>query len=44
MEKYINSAVEQFKTILTEQIERQQRMEKDDRFTDYSKLNKTDNV
>ncbi len=40
MENYVNSAVEQFRTILTEQIERQRRMEKDDRFTDYGKLDK----
>ena len=40
MENYINSAVEQFKTLLTEQIARQQKMEADTSYTDYKKLNK----
>lgn len=40
MESYINSAVEQFKTLLTEQIARQQRMAADKNFTDYKKLDK----
>lgn len=40
MEKYINAAVEQFKTILTEQIARQRKMEQDKKVTDYSKLDK----
>ncbi len=40
MENYINTAVEQFKTLLTEQIARQQRMEKDSGATDYQKLDK----
>ncbi len=40
MEQYINSAVEQFRTLLTEQIARQQRMENDNGATDYSKLKK----
>ncbi len=40
MENYINSAVEQFKTLLTEQIARQQKMEADTSYTDYKKLDK----
>ena len=40
MEKYIDSAVAQFKTLLTEQIARQQKMEKDTDYTDYKKLDK----
>ena len=40
MENYINSAVEQFKTLLTEQITRQQKMAADDSFTDYKSLEK----
>lgn len=40
MEQYINSAVERFKTLLEEQIARQQRMENDNGATDYSKLEK----
>ena len=40
MEQYINAAVEQFRSILTEQIERERRMEQDKRYTDYSKLDK----
>ncbi len=40
MEQYINSAVEHFKTLLTEQIARQQKMENDNGATDYSKLQK----
>lgn len=40
MEQYINSAVEQFKTLLTEQIARQQRMEADKAYTDYKSLEK----
>ena len=40
MEKYINNAVEHFRTLLTEQIARQHRMEKDNGATDYSKLEK----
>ncbi len=40
MENYINSAVEQFKTLLTEQIARQQRMEADTDYTDYKNLDK----
>ena len=40
MEQYINAAVEQFRSILTEQIERERRMEQDNRYTDYSKLDK----
>ncbi len=40
MENYINSAVEQFKTLLTEQIARQQRMEADTAHTDYKTLDK----
>ncbi len=41
MEQYINSAVEQFKTLLTEQIARQQKMEADKSYTDYKSLEKT---
>lgn len=40
MEQYINSAVEHFKTLLQEQIARQQRMENDNKATDFSKLTK----
>ena len=40
MEKYIDSAVSQFKTLLTEQIARQQKMENDTAYTDYKKLDK----
>ena len=40
MEQYIESAVAQFRTILTEQIARQQRMEQEKKFTDYEKLDK----
>ena len=40
MEQYINSAVEHFKNLLTEQIARQQKMEKDTAFTDYKTLEK----
>ena len=40
MEQYINSAVEHFKNLLTEQIARQQKMENDNGATDYSKLDK----
>ena len=40
MEKYIDSAVAQFKTLLTEQIARQQKMENDTAYTDYKKLDK----
>ena len=40
MEKYIESAVEQFRTLLTEQIARQQRMASDSGATDFSKLEK----
>ena len=35
MENYVNNAVEQFRTILEEQIARQRIMEKDTAFTDY---------
>ena len=40
MEKYINEAVEQFRSILTEQIARQRKMEQDNDYTDYSALDK----
>ena len=40
MENYVNNAVEQFRTILEEQIARQRKMEKDTAFTDYKKLDK----
>ncbi len=40
MEKYIDSAVEQFRTLLTEQIARQKKMEDDSGAVDYSRLDK----
>ncbi len=40
MEKYIDSAVAHFKTLLTEQIARQQEMEKNNEVTDYHSLKK----
>ncbi len=40
MENYVNNAVDQFRTILEEQIARQRKMEKDTAFTDYKKLDK----
>ena len=40
MENYVNQAVEQFRTILEEQIARQRRMESDTAYTDYKKLDK----
>lgn len=40
MEKYIDSAVEQFRTLLTEQIARQKKMENDSGAVDYSRLDK----
>lgn len=40
MNEYIDKAVEQFKTLLTEQIERQRRMEREAGATDFSKLSK----
>ena len=40
MQQYIDSAVEQFKTLLTQQIARQQEMEKNNEVTDYQKLDK----
>ena len=40
MENYVNQAVEQFRSILEEQIARQRRMEKDNAYTDYKKLDK----
>ena len=40
MEKYINEAVEQFRSILTEQIARQRKMESEKKYTDYEKLDK----
>ena len=40
MEQYINNAVEQFRAVLTEQIDRQQKMENNGGATDYSKLPK----
>ena len=40
MEKYIDSAVEQFRNLLTEQIARQQKMAENKGATDYSKLDK----
>ena len=40
MENYVNNAVEQFRTILEEQIARQRKMESDKAYTDYKKLDK----
>lgn len=40
MEEYINNAVEHFRNLLTEQIARQQNMEKSADITDYTKLSK----
>lgn len=40
MENYIESAVSQFRTLLTEQIERQKKMERESGAVDYSKLSK----
>ena len=40
MENYIDAAVAQFKTLLTEQIARQQKIENDTAYTDYKKLDK----
>ena len=40
MQQYIDSAVEQFKTLLTQQIARQQEMEKNNEVTDYQALDK----
>ena len=40
MENYVEKAVEQFRSILEEQIARQRKMEKDRAYTDYKKLDK----
>ena len=40
MENYVNAAVEQFRAILEEQIARQRKMEADNAYTDYKKLDK----
>ena len=40
MQQYIDSAVEQFRSILTEQIARQRKMESESKVTDYQKLDK----
>ena len=40
MEKYIDSAVEHFRTLLTEQIARQRKMEQDNYKVDYEKMEK----
>ena len=40
MENYVNAAVEQFRTILEEQIARQRKMENDKAYTNYKKLDK----
>ncbi len=40
MEQCVNSAVEHFRTLLTEQIARQQKMESENKVTDFSKLEK----
>ena len=38
--KYVDAAVEQFRTILEEQIARQRKMESEKKYTDYKKLDK----
>ena len=40
LEKYVDAAVEQFRTILNEQIARQKKMESEKKYTDYEKLDK----
>ena len=40
MQKYIDTAVEQFKTLITEQLERQNRMEKDEGAKDFTNMDK----
>ncbi|MBE6809010.1 MAG: isocitrate/isopropylmalate dehydrogenase family protein [Ruminococcaceae bacterium] len=40
MENYVNAAVEQFRSILEEQIARQRKMEQDTAYTDYKKIDK----
>lgn len=40
MQKYIDTAVEQFKTLITEQLERQNRMEKDAGAKDFTNMEK----
>lgn len=40
MENYVNCAVEHFRKLLEEQIERQHKMEKNSAYTDYKSLNK----
>ena len=40
MQQYIDNAVEQFKTLLTQQIARQQEMENNSGATDYQSLDK----
>ncbi len=40
MQKYIDTAVEQFKTLITEQLERQNRMEKDAGAKDFTNMDK----
>lgn len=40
MQKYIDAAVEQFKTIITEQLERQNRMEQDEGAKDFTNMEK----
>lgn len=40
METYVNAAVEQFRSILEEQIARQRKMEQDKAYTDYKSLDK----
>ncbi|MGI6280031.1 MAG: isocitrate/isopropylmalate family dehydrogenase [Acutalibacteraceae bacterium] len=40
MKTYVDAAVEQFRTILEEQIARQRKMEQDTAYTDYKKLEK----
>jgi len=40
MQQYIDSAVEQFKTLITEQLERQNRMEKEAGAKDFANMDK----
>ena len=40
MRNYVDNAVEQFRTILEEQIARQRKMETQNEYTDYKKLDK----
>ena len=44
MEKYIDSAVEQFRTLITEQLARQNRMEQDNFVKDFKTPKKSPSV